>query len=135
MHWGSTVNKYDPDTSPRPAEWLQLDEAERLEIVTAYHRRHRIRLPNAELQAVIHVVVENQLALGEEAVARVVTRLETEGLSRHDAIHALKEAMKHKEIAEDDERRAQDDIQKLTDRYVTEVDKVLAAKEADLMAV
>ena len=54
---------------------------------------------------------------------------------RRDAIHALKEAMKHKEIAEDDERRAQDDIQKLTDRYVTEVDKVLAAKEADLMAV
>lgn len=54
---------------------------------------------------------------------------------RRDAIHSLKEAMKHKEIAEDDERRAQDDMQKLTDRYVTEVDKVLAAKEADLMAV
>ena len=89
MHWGSTVDKYDPDTSPRPAEWLQLDEAERLEIVTAYHRRHRIRLPNAELHAVIHVVVENQLALGEAAVARVVTRLQTEGLSRHDAIHAV----------------------------------------------
>jgi ribosome recycling factor len=54
---------------------------------------------------------------------------------RRDAIQQLKDAMKHKEISEDDERRAQDDMQKLTDRYVAEVDKVLAAKEADLMAV
>jgi ribosome recycling factor len=54
---------------------------------------------------------------------------------RRDAIHALKEAMKHKDISEDDERRAEDEIQKLTDRYVAEVDKALAAKEADLMAV
>ena len=54
---------------------------------------------------------------------------------RRDAIHTLKEAMKHKDISEDDERKAQDDMQKLTDRYVAEVDKVLAAKEADLMAV
>jgi ribosome recycling factor len=54
---------------------------------------------------------------------------------RRDALHHLKEAMKNKEISEDDERRAQDDTQKLTDRYVAEVDKILAAKEADLMAV
>ncbi|MGB0129699.1 MAG: ribosome recycling factor [Rhodocyclaceae bacterium] len=54
---------------------------------------------------------------------------------RRDAIHTLKEAMKNKEISEDDEHRAQDDMQKLTDRYVAEVDKALAAKEADLMAV
>jgi ribosome recycling factor len=54
---------------------------------------------------------------------------------RRDAIQQIKDAMKHKEISEDDERRAQDDMQKLTDRYVAEVDKVLAAKEADLMAV
>ena len=38
-------------------------------------------------------------------------------------------------MAEDDERRAQDDVQKLTDRYIAEVDKMLHAKEADLMAV
>jgi ribosome recycling factor len=54
---------------------------------------------------------------------------------RRDAIHTLKEAMKNKEISEDEERRAQDDMQKLTDRYVAEVDKALAAKEADLMVV
>lgn len=54
---------------------------------------------------------------------------------RRDANNTLKEALKKKEIAEDDERRTQDDIQKLTDRFVAEIDKALAAKEADLMAV
>lgn len=54
---------------------------------------------------------------------------------RRDANHTLKEALKNKEIAEDEERRTQDEIQKLTDRFVTEIDKALAAKEVDLMAV
>jgi ribosome recycling factor len=54
---------------------------------------------------------------------------------RRDANTHLKEALKKKEVPEDDERRAQDDIQKLTDRYITEIDKVLAAKEADLMVI
>lgn len=54
---------------------------------------------------------------------------------RRDANHHLKEMLKAKEISEDEERRAQDDIQKLTDRYIAEVDKMLAVKEADLMAV
>jgi ribosome recycling factor len=54
---------------------------------------------------------------------------------RRDANAHLKEALKKKEVSEDDERRAQDDIQKLTDRYVLEVDKLLAEKEKDLMAV
>ena len=54
---------------------------------------------------------------------------------RRDANTHLKDALKKKEISEDDERRTQDDIQKLTDRYVAEIDKALAAKEVDLMAV
>ena len=54
---------------------------------------------------------------------------------RRDANHTLKEALKNKEIAEDVERRTQDEIQKLTDRFVTEIDKALAAEETDLMAV
>jgi ribosome recycling factor len=54
---------------------------------------------------------------------------------RRDANNSLKEAMKNKEISEDEERRAQEDIQKLTDRYVAEVDKLLAQKESELMAV
>ncbi len=54
---------------------------------------------------------------------------------RRDANTHLKEALKKKEVSEDDERRTQDEIQKLTDRYVLEVDKLLADKEKDLMAV
>ncbi|MFI7716730.1 ribosome recycling factor, partial [Acinetobacter baumannii] len=49
--------------------------------------------------------------------------------------NTLKDAVKNKEISEDDERRTQDDVQKLTDRYIAEVDKQLAQKEQDLMAV
>ncbi|MCZ2174423.1 MAG: ribosome recycling factor [Burkholderiales bacterium] len=54
---------------------------------------------------------------------------------RRDANHALKEAIKAKTISEDDERRAQEDVQKLTDRTIAEIDKALAQKESDLMAV
>lgn len=54
---------------------------------------------------------------------------------RRDANNALKEALKKKEISEDDERRAQDEIQKLTDKAVAEIDRLLAEKEKDLMAV
>ena len=54
---------------------------------------------------------------------------------RRDANDVLKKLVKDKEISEDDERRAQDDIQKLTDRYVAEIDKMLQVKEAELMAV
>lgn len=54
---------------------------------------------------------------------------------RRDANTTLKDLLKAKEISEDDERRAQDDIQKLTDRFVAEVDKQLQQKEAELMAI
>ena len=54
---------------------------------------------------------------------------------RRDANEHLKKLLKDKQATEDEERRAQDDVQKLTDRYVAEIDKVLHAKEADLMAV
>jgi ribosome recycling factor len=54
---------------------------------------------------------------------------------RRDAIAQLKDLVKEKEISEDEERRGQDDVQKLTDKYVAEIDKALEGKEADLMAV
>lgn len=54
---------------------------------------------------------------------------------RRDANDALKKMVKDKEISEDDEHRAQDDIQRATDKAVAEVDKMLQVKEADLMAV
>lgn len=54
---------------------------------------------------------------------------------RRDALTHVKELVKNKEASEDDERRAQDDIQKLTDKYIAEIDKATADKEKDLMAV
>ena len=54
---------------------------------------------------------------------------------RRDANEHLKKLLKDKEISEDDERRAQEDVQKLTDRTVAEIDKLVQAKEAEVMAV
>jgi ribosome recycling factor len=54
---------------------------------------------------------------------------------RRDANEHLKKLLKDKQCSEDDERHAQVDVQKLTDRFIAEIDKILHAKEADLMAV
>lgn len=83
------MHSYDPDTSPPSTDWLGTDEGERIEQVVSYHRRKKIRLPNLQLHAVIHVVVENQLALGEAVVLETLARLQGEGLNRHDALHAI----------------------------------------------
>jgi ribosome recycling factor len=55
--------------------------------------------------------------------------------ARRDAMAMLKELVKDKEIGEDDERRGQDEVQKLTDGFVARVEKLLAEKEADLMEI
>ncbi|CAN5172280.1 ribosome recycling factor [soil metagenome] len=54
---------------------------------------------------------------------------------RRDANEHIKKLLKDKDISEDDERRGQDDVQKLTDRYVSEIDKVYADKEKEIMTV
>lgn len=54
---------------------------------------------------------------------------------RRDAINDLKELLKEKEISEDDERRSQESVQKLTDKFIAEIDKIAAAKEAELLTV
>ena len=54
---------------------------------------------------------------------------------RRDAIQHLKDALKKKEVSENDERRAQDDVQKLTDRFIAEIDRLLQEKEKELLAV
>jgi len=54
---------------------------------------------------------------------------------RRDVLADIKELLKEKEISQDDERKAQDDIQKLTDRHVAEIDQQLAAKEKEILQV
>ena len=82
-------------------------------------------------------------ALTEERRRDLIKLVKTEGENakvamrnvRRDANAQFKDLLKDKAISEDDERRAQDDIQKLTDKYIAEIDKALVAKEADLLAV
>ena len=54
---------------------------------------------------------------------------------RRDANHQLKEALKNHEVSENDERRAQDEVQKMTDRHIATIEKLLQEKEKELMAV
>jgi len=83
------VKHYDPETPPVPAEWLALDEPHRVRLAESYHRAAREKVPNYTAHAAFHAIVENQIAEGLEPVVRAMTRLTKQGLSRHDALHAL----------------------------------------------
>ena len=82
--------RYDALKNPNPQKWLGTDEATRIAAVKDYHTKNSIQLPNEEIHAVIHVTIENQIALKNETpVAEAMQRLMNEGLDRHDAIHAV----------------------------------------------
>jgi hypothetical protein len=83
------MEEYNPECAPEPESWLELDEQERIALVETYHRVARIRLPNVTAQAALHAIVENQIALNLEPVVRAMHRLGKEGLTRHDAVHAI----------------------------------------------
>jgi HD superfamily phosphodiesterase len=84
------ISRYDPHEHINAGDWLELDESERMQLVRRYHRKQRIRLPNETIHATIHVIVENQVALGDSFPAKaVLLRLMEEGLDRHEAIHAI----------------------------------------------
>jgi hypothetical protein len=83
------MTRYDPDVGPNAAEWLALTELDRTVQVEDYHRRRNVKLPNAKLHATIHVIVENQIALGEGVVIDTIMRLQGEGLTRHESVHAI----------------------------------------------
>ena len=71
-----------------------------------------------------------KVARQEAETARVAIRS-----ARRDANTELKTLLKDKKVTEDQERRAQDDVQKLTDRHIADIDKILAAKETELLEV
>jgi ribosome recycling factor len=81
--------------------------------------------------------------LTEERRKEFVKLVKTEGEDakiavrniRRDANEAFKKMLKDKELSEDDERRAQDEVQKLTDKFVIEVDKLISEKEKELLTV
>lgn len=83
------MRKYDPERIPDEVEWLALYEQERIALAEAYHRKARVKLPDIKMHAVIHAVVESQIAEGHEPVVRAMSRLTSTGLSRHEALHAV----------------------------------------------
>ena len=80
---------YDPDNTPDAIDWLQLDGQSRISQAEKYHKKSGISLPNVNAHAIFHVFVENQIAQGEEAIIRAMVRLASQGLTRHDCIHAV----------------------------------------------
>jgi hypothetical protein len=84
------MKKYDPYKAPDLDEWRDMEEAERISMVQRYHRKAGVELPNEQIHAAIHVIVENQIAEGDQIpVGSTLTRLMSEGLDRHDALHAI----------------------------------------------
>lgn len=80
---------YDPAKAPEPADWLALSESERMRVVQTFHAVNRIKVPHMKGHSAFHVIVENQIAQGFGPSVRAVDRLQREGLSRHDAVHAV----------------------------------------------
>lgn len=84
------IERYDPMKAPYPDAWLALNEASRIILVMDHHSTAGEEAPGDHLHAIIHVVVENQIALGDDyPVKSTIERLMDEGLDRHDAIHAV----------------------------------------------
>jgi Domain of unknown function (DUF1841) len=83
--------RYDADEAPAPEAWLAMDEQARLDAVTFYHLEGpHAPAPSPEAHAAFHVVVENQIATGmPPATGATLSRLVAEGLTRHEAVHAV----------------------------------------------
>ncbi len=95
------LTKYDPDRAPDPVRWRAQNEQELIGIVERYHKRAGVWLAQPRVHAALHVMVENQVALGENTpVADAVARLTGEGMTRHEAIHMVGSVLdKHVHLA------------------------------------
>ena len=118
---------YDPKVTPNATEWLALDEGERIRLAEVHHRIARVKLPNLMAHAVFHAIVENQIAEGLEPVIRAMNRLADEGLSRHDALHAIGSVLAE-HLHETMTAKHQDDPSTGQARYDAAVER-LSAKE------
>jgi hypothetical protein len=84
------MQSYDPMIALDPRQWNSLDEYERVALVVKYHQEAGIELPDENAHALLHVVIENQIAQGDELpVEAVLHRLTDDNLDRHDAVHAI----------------------------------------------
>jgi hypothetical protein len=85
------MGTYNPAKSIDSVEWLDLGEAERIDLVQMFHEELEDEMPDDALSihATVHVVVENQIAMGVELVPETIAKLTRQGLDRHEAIHAI----------------------------------------------
>lgn len=85
------MNHYDPEVPPDTQAWLALDEQSRMQLAEAFHRDARVRLERSarKLHAAVHAIVETQLATAHDPAVRALDRLMADGLTRHDAVHAI----------------------------------------------
>lgn len=84
------IYSYNPNKAPNPKEWLALDEQERIDLIYSYHFNQTESTPDLQMHAVVHNIVENQIAMGDRIpVKKTLNRLMNEGLDRHMAIHAI----------------------------------------------
>ena len=84
------MREYDPNLNIDPMKWGSLDDDQKLQLVEEYHEQFDPDLPDLALHSVLHTIVENQIALGDETpAAAALARVESEGLDRHDAVHAI----------------------------------------------
>lgn len=119
------MQKYDPMLEPVSERWEVLDEDERISVVMEYHQEAGIELPDEYAHALLHVVVENQIALGEETpVEAVLCRLIDENLDRHDAVHAIASIL----VNHIHELMHGEDSALGNDEYYAELEKLTAEK-------
>ncbi len=122
-----TLPAYDPEIQPNAEAWLELDEQERISLAERFHRRAKIDVPNVKAHAVFHAIVENQFALGVESVVRAIPRLMKQGLSRHDAVHAIASVLAD-QLYEQANAKTEDTAEVVQARYDSAVER-LTAKE------
>lgn len=147
---GITVNYYGTDTPLSQLANINVDDARTLSI-SAWERNLVPEIEKAILKSNLGLnpSTNNGLIrlplpmLTEETRKHFIKQAKAEAENgrvavrnvRRDVLAQLKALLKDKAISEDEERRAQDDIQKITDKYIAEADKALTAKEADLLAI
>jgi len=116
------MKTYDPSISPSSEDWLSLEETEQIRLVSAYHKKKRIKIKKLQMHIMLHVVVENQLAEGIQAAQEAYDRLTAEGLDRHETIHAigsvllehLQNLLREEEVGPNPHQRYFEDLRTLT---------------------
>ena len=124
------MDTYDANRKPDPNAWLGLDEDTKIDLVVEYHRRQRPRTPRVRLHATFHTIVENQVAANEPVVVETLNRLRNEGLSRHDAIHAIGSVLAA-QVYHVLKREQPDAGKDPNEAYATELRKLTAASWLD----